>query len=267
MSNNVTIVRGWWGHLNIFDDKYRKQIFNGTNSHFYQKVYVYGSENNSEFVYNGFKDKTVLMSTEPFDYRLASNHTLYDHRSLLHKLTILQKSLQQNDSVLFLDWDMNFKKELDNEFYKSLDGYSLQVPLYLYPKTEIEKLVGTKEDRKYFLFFTKLNDYLKQYAWQFEDSYVIPNTGFIYCNDIKIADELLKIAMKEQLTTVPDELAVLFYMKQLGYTIEDYMKNIEPSTISGKDCGNDEWNAKGKLLENFIETVKGEKKNIYLEHL
>ena len=266
MCKDLTIIRGWWGHLDIFDNKYSKQIFRGQND-FYQKVYVYGDSNFTQFRDNGFKDMLVKMGSEPFDYRLASNHTLYDHRSLLHKLKILQKGLEENSSVLFLDWDMKFIKPLDDDFYKTIEGYDLQVPLYLYPKNEIESLVGTKDDRKYFLFFTKLNDYLKQHAWIFEDSYVIPNTGFIYCNDKKIADELLAIALKEQLTTVPDELAVLFYMKKLGYTIQDYIKNIEPIAISGKDCGNENWNAKGKLLENYIETTKKVKKNIYFEHL
>ena len=266
MYKELSIVRGWWGYLDIFDGKYRKQIFNEKNN-FLQNVYVYGESNIHTFRENGFKTHCYLMSSEPFDYRLASNHTLYDHRSLLHKLKILQRSLQDNKSVLFLDWDMQFKKPFDDDFYASLEGHDTQVPLYLYPKTEIEALVGTPEDRKYFLFFTKLNDYLKQYAWVFEDSYVIPNTGFIYFNDIKIADELIKIAQKEQLTTVPDELAVLFYMKKLGYSMEDYIKNIEPSVISGKDCGSQSWNAKGKLLENHIETIKEQKKNIYLEHI
>jgi hypothetical protein len=266
MYKDVTIIRGWWGHLNLFDDKYKKQILQPGNN-FTQSVYVYGDSNKHFLDEHGFKNKTFLMGTEPFDYRLASNHTLYDHRSLLHKLKILQKALEHNESVLFLDWDMQFKKAFDDDFYDTLKGSQFQVPLYLYPKTEIEALVGTYDDRKYFLFFTKLNDYLKQNAWVYEDSYVIPNTGFIYCNDIKVADELMKIALKEQLTTVPDELAVLFYMKKFGYTLEDYIKNIEPSVISGKDCGNDSWNAKGKLLENYIETIKEQKKNIYLEHV
>lgn len=266
MHKDLRIIRGWWGHLDIFDGKYRKQILSPGNN-FPQTVYVYGKSSYHVLEQHGFKNKVYLMSNEPFDYRLASNHTLYDHRSLLHKLKILQKGLQQNQSVLFLDWDMQFKKQFDNDFFESFKGYQLQVPLYLYPKTEIEALVGTPDDRKYYLFFTKLNNYLKQNAWIYEDSYVIPNTGFIYCNDIKIADELIKIALKEQLTTVPDELAVLFYMKKLGYTLDDYIKNIEPSTISGKDCGSESWNAKGKLLENYIETVKEQKKTIYLEHV
>ena len=267
MYKDLVIIRGWWGYLDFFEGKYRKQIFTEGNSKLEQQVYVYGSSNAAQLEMNGYKGKVSLMSTQEYDYRIASNHTLYDHRSLIHKLKILKKGLEQNSSVLFLDWDMQFKKAFDDDFYKSLEGYNLQVPLYLYPKSEIESLVGTDDDRKYFLFFTKLNYYLKQYAWIYEDSYVIPNTGFIYCNDVKIADELIKIAIKEQLTTVPDELAVLFYMHKLGYSMEDYIKNVEPSSISGKDCGNDNWNAKGKLLENYIETIKGEKKNIYLEHL
>ena len=227
MYNRARIVRGWWGSLDNFDGKYKKQI-ESNDTKIVQDVYVYG-ETNFHVIQNlGFKPK--LMSVFEHDFRLASNHTFWDHRSLLHKLKILQKSLQHSEEVLFLDWDMSFNRELDQTFYDSFHNSEFQVPLY-------------------------------------EDSYVIPNTGFIYCNDIKIADELMKIALKERLTTVPDELAVLFYMKKLGYTIEDYINNIEPSVISGKDCGNDTWNAKGKLLENYIETVKGQKKDIYLEHL
>lgn len=266
MSKNVIIIRGWWGDINIFDKKYRKQI-EGVGNNLYQKLYVYGNDNHTFFKNLGFVENTNLLSSTPYDYRLAANHTLYDHRSLLHKLKILQKALEVDEAVLFLDWDVHLLKAFDDNFYKTLEGYDLQVPLYLYPKSEIEKLVGSEDDQKYFLFFTKLNNYLKQHAWLYEDSYVIPNTGYIYCNDKKIADELFNIAVKEQLSTVPDELAVLYYMKKIGYGIEDYIKNIEPSVISGKDCGNDEWNAKGKLLETYIENVKDEKKNIYLEHL
>ena len=78
MYKDLTIIRGWWGHLGIFDNKYSKQIFKGQND-FYQKVYVYGDNNFDQFKNNGFKDKLVKMGSEPFDYRLASNHTLYDH--------------------------------------------------------------------------------------------------------------------------------------------------------------------------------------------
>ena len=266
MSNKPVIIRGWWGDLDIFDGKYRKQIQQQGNT-FFQKLYLYGDDKSQSFFQKeGFVEYTLLSSSK-YDYRLASNHTLYDHRSLLHKLKILQKALEVDKSVLFLDWDMNFLKELDENFLSSLEGSNLQIPLYLYPKTEIEKLVNTEEDRKYFLFFTKLNDYLKKDAWIFEDSYVIPNTGFIFCNDKIIADELLNIAIKEQLTTVPDELAVLYYMKKIGYSLDDYIKNFEPIAISGKDCGNEEWNAKGKLLEKYIEEVKGVKKDLYFEHL
>ena len=38
MSKNVIIIRGWWGDINIFDKKYRKQI-EGVGNNLYQKLY------------------------------------------------------------------------------------------------------------------------------------------------------------------------------------------------------------------------------------
>lgn len=265
-----TFIRAIWGNINDFDGKYRNQILNSfkfkDNWKHPEIVYTYGTEADNLLRHETGR-RTHLMHQFQYDYRIATAHTFFDHRSLIHKLKILQTSLKDFESVIFLDWDMEMVKEPDESFYNSFDNFSLQVPLYLYPIDELDKLVGSKEDVRYFYFFTKLKNYLKQHAWLRNDSYVLPNTGFIYCSDLKIADELYNMAVKKHLSTVPDELAVLFYAKELGFDIDDYILHFEPNVISGKDCGSDEWNKKGKELESYIEKVKTGKKDIYFKHV
>lgn len=263
--SKAQFIRGFWGDINSFSGKYKDQI----SKSFTLKdelTYVYGSTNNY-FIEEKFKRTTTVVSAYEYDYRLAVNHTLFDHKSLLHKLKIIQLAMNDFDEVIYLDWDMEQVKEVDDTFYKTFEGFDLQVPLYCYPIDELDKLVESDDNRRYYLFFTKLKNYLKQHAWIRNDSYVIPNTGFFYCNDKKIIDELFKIAKSRQLQTVPDELSVLFYAKELGLDIDGYINHFEPTVISGKDCGSESWNQKGKLLEEFIEEVKQAPKDVYFKHV
>lgn len=93
--------------------------------------------------------------------------------------------------------------------------------------------------------------------------YVLPNTGFFYCNDVEIIDDLLEVIKGNDLQGIPDELSVLLYTKDLG--LDWYIDNIEPTVISGKNHNLDFWNDEEEKLSNFIKE-KVTKDN-YFEHL
>ena len=73
-------------------------------------------------------------------------------------------------------------------------------------------------------------DGFKKYGWEWEDGFVAPNFGFVYCRDVKLGAELLKIAQRENLQTVVDEFATLLYV---NCSLDEYIKKYLPSVVRG----------------------------------
>jgi hypothetical protein len=70
--------------------------------------------------------------------------------------------------------------------------------------------------------------------------------------------------MEYELESVADEFAVMVYSELQGYSLEDYITNLQPSTISGK-FHDDEWWLESQIeLNNYISNIKPTK--LYFEH-
>jgi len=255
----MKIIRILWGDF----ERYSSQIINAKKYDLNEKVFVWGKNNYQKLTSLGYD--CHLINEQPYDYEIADNHTFISYGSLTHKILGLKTALELYSEVLFLDWDCIPIKPLDDNFYEQIKSKnsSLQVPLYCYPKYTFEVLKSQANDEVMNKFFDVLNENVSKYSHILEDSFVLPNTGFFYCNDVEIIDELLDIIKIYNLQGIPDELSVLLYTKPFG--LDWYIENIEPAVISGKKHNLDFWNDEEKKLSNFIEE-KITKDN-YFEHL
>jgi len=231
--------------------RYTDQIQEAAKDNLGETVYIWGRENYNYISNLGFN--CILISEGPYDYSIASNHTFWDYRSLVHKLKCLDIAVREYGEVVFIDWDCTLVQELDDRFYDELkQGSSLQVPLYVYPKMALEWLIKKSREESTNGFFIKLNEYIPLHSFEFGKNYVIPNTGFIYCRDIQVTGRLLELCDIHNLQSVPDEFAVMCYAKELGYSLEDYIANIEPKHIAGKHHSEDWWIREQVLLDKYI---------------
>lgn len=256
--NNIQIIRAFWGSL----ETYKTQI--ETAPRYDEEVIVWGKENFEYLVNRGYK--CTMVSEQPYDYTIAAAHTFVDHSSLIHKLKAIDLAVEKFNEIIFLDWDCYNVKNLDSSFYSLVrQGNEFQVPLYVYPKEALEKLVKSDIDIEYYHFFSKLADYLEEHAYRLNEDYVIPNTGFIYCNNKIVTEKLIDIAITNNLQTVPDELAVLYYAKELELDLDGFISKFEPSVINGKFQDNPEWIESQNKLDEYIKAKV--EKNIFFHHV
>ncbi len=255
----MKIIRILWGDF----ERYSNQIINAKKYNLNEKVFVWGKENHQKLTSLGYD--CHLINEQPYDYEIADNHTFISYNSLTHKIFGLKIALDLLDEVLFLDWDCIPTKPLDDNFYEQirLKNSSLQVPLYCYPKMAFDVMRSQTDDIVMNKFFDVLDKNISQHSHVLNDSYVLPNTGFFYCNDVEIINDLLEVIKGNDLQGIPDELSVLLYTKDLG--LDWYIDNIEPTVISGKNHNLDFWNDEEEKLSNYIKE-KVTKDN-YFEHL
>jgi hypothetical protein len=253
----MQIIRIFWGEF----ERYKHQIIEAKTDNLNEIVFVWGYDNYIQFKEFGFECKLIDM--QPYDYSIANAHTFENHKSLIHKIVGIDIALETYDEVIFLDWDVRKVKELDGDFYKSIEMCSskLQVPLYVYPKKAFKFLLHTIPNPIMQTFFKKLELFVKTYSYSVDDDYILPNTGFIYCSDKGITEKLLDIIDEKGLETVPDELCVFAYANT---DIDTYIKTYEPLVIGSKEHGYDWWNTAENNLLNYKNNLI--KKNIYFEH-
>ena len=255
----MKIIRLLWGDF----DRYYSQIVKAKKYDFNEEVFVWGKENLNKLTSLGYN--CHLIDDEPYDYNIANNHTFISYSSLTHKIVGIKIALSIHKEILFLDWDCVPTKPIDDNFYNEIKRKesSLQVPLYCYPMTAFDVMKSQTDDEVMNKFFDVLSENISKHSHVMGDSYILPNTGFFYCNDIEIVDDLLDIIRYNNLQGIPDELSVLLYTKPFG--LDWYINNVEPTVISGKKHGLDFWNEAEEKLSNFIKT-KITKDN-YFEHL
>jgi hypothetical protein len=258
----MKFIRTFWGDINGAGGKYLSQM-KSISHQLDEVVYVWGKENYD--VISGLGFKCILVSEEPYDYTLASNHILLDHKSANHKLKCLDMAVRDYGEVLILDWDCYPVREIDDEFYSIMrKGFPLQLPLYVYPRKAIDLMIEKTTGQDINPFFHKLKKFINLHSYGFNDSFVIPNCGFMYCRNRFISSKLFDLSMEYELESVADEFAVMVYSELQGYSLEDYITNLQPSTISGK-FHDDEWWLESQIeLNNYISNIKPTK--LYFEH-
>lgn len=259
----MKIVRTFWGDLHSMGTRYTDQIKEALQDNLGEIVYVWGRENYNYISQLGYECK--LISEEPYDYSIASNHTFWDYKSLIHKLKCIDIAVKEYGEIIFIDWDCQKLRSLDSDFYQTLsNGNEFQVPLYVYPKHALGWLVEKTKQETTNGFFIKLTEMMQLHSYEFGTNYVIPNTGFIYCRNSEVTERLLELCDIHNLESVPDEFAVMCYAKELGYNLDSYIQNIEPKAIAGKLHSEEWWINEQAMLDSYIRSKID--KNLYFKH-
>jgi hypothetical protein len=255
----MQIVRAFWGDMN---PRYTSQIIDSVDDKLNEIVYVWGKENYEFITSKGFM--CILVSEEPYDSSISNAHHFYDYRNMHHKLVCIDTATKEFGEILFLDWDCRLIKDLDSNFYDKLkSGNSIQAPLYVYPKVCLDKLIIESNNDVMSKFFDVLELNLVKYSYIWNDCYVIPNTGFVYCRDSNITNQLCKISEELKLETLVEEFALYHYISKT-YSLDDYITNVEPSLISGKSHGNVLWDKYQETFNKYVSLTK--LKDVYFVH-
>lgn len=232
-TNDIKVIRVVWGNFNISNIP--------TTPQFNEVVYVWGKENRNVIRNMGYE--TILVSRDNLDYKYA--HPNYQ---FIHKLIGIEMATKTHSKVLFLDWDCYLVKELDTEFFNLLENKNLLAPIYSYDKSE------------YTTIYDKANEWnelqsnlLNTNSWSKDDTFVIPNAGFIYISDSNIATELLELSKKNNITTLIEEFTIHSYTNT---TLDSYIESYHPNCVYGKS-GN---NSINEYVNSKIDM------NIYFEH-
>jgi hypothetical protein len=253
----MQFIRIFWGEF----ERYENQIIEAKKDNLNEMVFVWGYDNYTKIKELGYNCE--LIDLQPYDYSIANAHTFKNHKSLIHKIKGIGIALEKYNEVIFLDWDVRKVKEIDGYFYESIieKASDLQIPLYVYPKKAFKFLKHVIKDKIMQEFFTKLESFISLYAYEDEENYTLPNTGFVYCCDREIMDELLEIIEVGGLECIPDELCIMIYANE---DIDNYIKEYEPLVIGTKEHGYDWWNIEEQKLLKYKNRLI--KKNIYFEH-
>ena len=251
----MKIIRCLWGYDTKFDVECRriqsdKDLYNGIE----QIVFVWDTHNKELMDELGYK--SIYMGHSDEYSELMKFH---------YKLDVLKLAMEMYDEIIFLDWDCNIKKELDDNFIKTLqNGNDVQMPLYFYPMEILNEFSSispyVKEEQHYYniLFYTLI----RLAKWKFNDGVVVPNAGFIYCRNSAFIKTLISIIRSEGLSTNIEELAAMLYFQKEITSLDEYINKYEPIVCVGR--GNDEMRGKQRILNEYIESKVG--KQTYFIH-
>ena len=245
--NKIQIIRTFWGTMT---PSYLKQIDGCVKDSLNEVVYVWGKDNYDIIKVNY---NCILVSDNSYDTSISNSHHFHDYRNMHHKLVCIKMATEQFGEILFLDWDCGLSKELDESFYNTLrNGNPVQAPLYIYPKECLKTLIDDSTNDSMTKFFKVLEKNLETYSYRWNDCYVVPNTGFVYCRDLDIATRLCSLSNEFHLEILVEEFALFMYVSSM--TLEQYIKNIEPSVISGKSHGNVIWDQHQIWFNDYISS-------------
>lgn len=258
----MKFIRAFWGDLNNFNQRHRNEIINiSKNTKLNEMVFVWGNMN-YEFIKSLGFDCT-LMSNEPTEY---GEDYLYDSdKYMIHKLVSIKIGIELFNQVTFLDWDCHQLKPIDNKFYSLInerDG-DIQMPLYIYPKNYSQIVLNEWKDippkeKEYVL---KQQHYLEKYNYNWGDSFVTPNAGFIYCSNGNIIDELITINETQKIGIASEEMSFVEYTKKYCNKLDDYINRYEPFVCSAKTNEHFNQSELNNLISQFM------KKDLYFQHI
>jgi hypothetical protein len=250
--SKIQIIRALWGNSSkIIDEIPLTPLFEN------EIVFVWGEENETYLKKLGYK--TIQMP--PNDYTTLLNH-------YTHKLEAIKVADDLFDEYLFLDWDIEIVKPIDDNFYNLIQNKSpLQCPLYSYSVDHFEvvnKLLIEKNitDQNILDFVKVQEQEIQKYKWLLNNNQVLPCFCFYYTNNIKIGKKLLNIIKQNNILTCIEEFAFYIYT---NCTLDDYILNFEPTVIKGKEVSSLIQRQQSlNELNNYIDTKIN--KNIYLIH-
>ena len=253
---DIRIVKALWGKWEWFEPEIPKTpLFN-------ELVIVWG-EDNLKYL-SGLGYGCILADKDPNIKDPDSIEAVV--QIYHHKLEALEIAMRKYDKILFLDWDTNPVKELDDKFWKTFDGVDFQAPLYSYPlnlNKEVDHLKGHQPSINWANIHT---EYSGKYSWTWNDLCIMPMAGYIYLSNPQQAKELLKHYKEKEIRGFIDEFS-LFCLADC--TMEEYIARHEPPTILGRESelifkfGRIDRNVYLPLNQHISKTVE---KDIYFIH-
>lgn len=256
--NTIKFIRAFWGDLNHHNGRHINEIKRTSEyERLDEVVYVWGKDNQKFIESFGFK--TILVHNNPYQYGVDY---LEDCRTFfLHKLMAIYNGIRDYKKVVFLDWDIIPQKKVDDNFFQQLQS-PLQIPLYSFPKNyesivlDEWKDIGYR-DKKY---LNIQNQLIQEFGWNFGEDKVIPNTSFVYCDDIKLIETFIHINRYDEKTMISDEFPILYYFKNKKIGLNEYIKKYEPTVSNAKF----ETHFNQKSLNQYIEKLIH--KDLYFIH-
>jgi len=232
-TRDIKVVRVVFGNFNISNIP--------TTPQYNEIIYVWGKENRDSLKSLGYE--TILMSRDAMDYKYV--HPNYQ---FMHKLIGIDTSMKTYSKILFLDWDCNLIKSLDDGFFNQMNDKTLLAPIYSYQKSEFETIYD-KADEWYELQSNLLN----KFSWDNGDTFVIPNAGFIYISDADVATQLLSLAKEKHLTTLIEEFSLYCFTNTI---LDSYIESYHPLCVYG--------NSTNTILNEYVASKLN--MDIYFEH-
>jgi len=257
----MRFIRAFWGDIDYDNGKYKKEILNIANtSNLNDYVYVWGEENYKFIKSLGFDAELITKTPTEFgDDFLKNSDTFF-----FHKLDAVKRGCDSFGSVVFLDWDTRQLKDIDKLFFDLLyvqDKY-IQMPLYVYPKNYIELVLDGWKDipSKVEKYLYKQVNGLQKHHFSWNNSWVTPNAGFIYCSDSKVIEKLFLLCEKLNINVASEEMSMVEYSKKYCTNVEQYIKRFEPIVCSAKDNLHFNQSDLNKEIDLHID------KNLYFIH-
>ena len=257
----MRFIRAYWGNLDAFDGRHRKEIQNiASSTKLNDYIYVWGKDN-FEFI-TSLGLEAQLVNELPTEY---GTDYLYDsHTYMFHKLEAVRKGCLQFGSVIFLDWDTIQLKDIDNNFYELLrvQDSKIQMPLYTYPKNYKQIVLnqwrGIPPKEKEYIDKQITGLVNHHYSW--DDNWVTPNAGFIYCTDATVIDELYRLCTVYEIQIASEEMSMVEYSKQYCDSVNEYIERFEPLVCDAKDFSHFNQTDLNRLIESKIQ------KDLYFLH-
>jgi len=187
----MKIVRVLWGNSDTtWNEIPEKPLFDN------EIVYVWGTENQARLISRGYN--TIILGPYITQPEYSNIYTHFVHK--LHALSVAEKDFEE---YLFLDWDVNIVKKIDDQFWDLIRSNGpIQIPTYSYPKgyeSVVSKfLLDNPENEKVknldpniIKWINVQNTMLEKYSWDFEDINVVPNFCFFYSNGTNAISKLM----------------------------------------------------------------------------
>ena len=260
----MKIVRALWGTQEHTWKEITSPLFAD------EIVYVWGEENEKKLREMGHVTKLMHEGvTEP------KYSTIYDH--FAHKLDVFNEAEKDWGEFLFLDWDVQIVKALDERFWRLVRTKPLQCPVYGYPEEYEKKIWEHIEQNPQKKWVRELdpntrdwvgvqNTLLEKYNWKYENLQLVPNVCFFYSNNTGIPAELKKIYEGGEIKTCIEEFAMYVFA---DCSLEEFIERYEPYVIRGRedDCYHFDLEEDDTMrrINRYIDTKI--EKEIYLTHI
>lgn len=198
---------------------------------FNEVVYVWGIENKSILDSKGYT--TILCDRNNLNFKYKSFLYIF-----MHKILALKKATESYSKFLFLDWDCDLLKNLDDSFFNYLNSKEFLAPLYSYDKSAFDNVQSNSDDWDY-----NNSIQMKNYSWEYDGLYVLPNAGFIYVNNSNILSTILETTLSNKLKCLVEEYAIYIISNT---TLDGYIEVYHP-----KVCNS----SRSELLTNYISNI------------